>query len=164
MNTEKKKKLALYACIVLALLLVTLPFTPYGQRVTYYDFNNGNIVVKYNYFLWPGKTEVMPSPLSRQLKSLGAPRYPELLTELERINLVSMKQQPVNTFRQATRMLDSMEMFGNIAMNQSVPLSETLIFRDEILNQWGAPELIAEAKNNPEARGGYIENAKWKKF
>lgn len=161
MNKEKTKKWALIACCVLVALVVLVPFSPVAVRKTYFDFNNGNVKLKTNYFLWFDKTEVIQSPLSQIITKGKGDIYPELLMEIGSTVIIPMQKNPRNSF-QTQPMFRNMEMFSNYTQNKKYDYSDVIFFRDTILNSWATPELIEEAKKQGDARGGYDERKEWK--
>lgn len=160
MNKEKAKKWALVACCVVVALVVIVPFSPIGVRKTYFDFNNGNIKLKTNYFLWFDKEDVIQSPLSLIITKGREDIYPELLMEIDSVWIIPMKKIPRNSV-QTLPMFYGMELFSSYTQNEKYDNSDVIFFRDTILNKWATPELIEEAKKQGEARGGYDERKEW---
>ncbi|MDD4816513.1 MAG: hypothetical protein PHI85_00895 [Victivallaceae bacterium] len=160
---KKWQKIIMAAAIVVTLLAILVPFVPIGREVVTYDFNNGTMI-KYKKYFWGYQTEKSsPSNLTTQMRRLKMPKYPKLETELHNNPIILMRPAEVTSPPPwlEVKML-GME-FGPMVRVPLLSEDDLLNFRDEILNEFGGPELIAAAKAQGAARGGYLPDAKWER-
>jgi len=159
---NKIQKITVAAVVLIMVAALALVFAPIGQDTLSYDFNSGMMYRTQSYFggLWKNES-AMPSYLGSQMIRLGFEgKFPPLRQVVKAAPIILMNK---TTYMAMPPAMQVKMMKMNFGINSAPRLSPeaVLTFRDEFLNEFGTPEIVEAAKQQGEARGGYIPDAFW---